>query len=67
MTTTSMDQIIQIRLAKAKNNSLGGDGVFMHACAIIPVSTLTDVKSQQFEKRNYWHKFPSEDTFGICI
>lgn len=67
MTTTTMGDVIQMRLAKAEKNPFGGDGVFMHVSAIIPVATLTDVKNQQWEKCSCWHKFPSENTSGICI
>lgn len=67
MTTTTMTDVIQMRLTKAIDNPFNGDGVFMHVSAIIPVSTLIDVKNQQWEKCSYWRKFPPENTSGIHI
>ena len=57
MTTTTMNNIISMRLQKAIMNPFDGDGVFMHVCAIMPYSTFHNIEKEQWEKRDYWNQF----------
>jgi hypothetical protein len=54
MTSITIDNMIKQRLKKANCSLFNGEDIFMHVCAIIPSRTLSDVKNQQYPKRNYW-------------
>lgn len=57
MTSITMDIMIKKRLKKADFSLFKGEDTYMHVCSIIPCRTLSDVKNQQYPKRNYWDEF----------